>query len=342
MEPSLAANGTAVSSFVDLATTTTTTSTFVVAVPDSPTLDAIAAAQGGVVNVDISLAGNGLGTDLFAPITMSTGDDATSFTSRSVPAHDFAAAAFPRPLPRRHLKPRTGRGKTLDNPEAVQGPGGCMYNLSQQSEAPTTVGELHVADIDGMWGGYEYNTESDSTISVGLEGTNDEWQMSGTVGIDHALSTGSNASWPVDDTPSDAGNHYYMQSSFTYDDYVVNTLLSYMCPYTQWTQPVNNIGDIYPDTKNLAGSLGHDCYDNQYAKIPPDGKYGTNTQTAKTYSAAATLFGFTFSATTGFTTNIGVQYVNLSWATTYACSSNDSVPPQSTKVLYDTTALQAP
>ena len=102
-------------------------------------------------------------------------------------------------------------------------------------------------------------------------------------------------------------------------------------------QAVGSDADVYPGTGTPPRSPWGSCRnDPLHVTLAPGATWSRDQSRAAYYSSVASLFGFTFGASDGFTTNVEHDYVSHARQTTYICGDARGEAPGLAPVLYNT------
>jgi hypothetical protein len=188
-----------------------------------------------------------------------------------------------------------------------------------------------VARTKKMIGTYQYAVQADSTITIGEDFNGGPFGASGTKKVDNSIGAGG--------TDPHKGHWIrYVAADFNYGLY-------------------NGFGCDAGHQKKQADSSNADPFDG--SKAPPDNPWGTcrsdphglahvdpaansshpgtwnaDRSTAKEYSDIASVWGFHFGGTTGFTDHINILWQNYSTRTPAFVCGNQT-PVQDSSVLYN-------
>lgn len=193
----------------------------------------------------------------------------------------------------------------------------CSWNAYGKSvEDSTRIGEIHTDQSVNET--FEYHTQEDTTLSVGYsESAGSGYSGHGSLTISGSMA--GSGSFPV--TPETLryadGDMYYQRYEF---------IPGIECdPQGFKVQVDHAIGDAFLGSQSPAPNpyLGCRGYDpHGYAHLNPKGGiFSTDRSRALSYSADATIFGFNFGGSTGFTNDIYQSYVNHSAGAQYVCGT---------------------
>jgi hypothetical protein len=191
------------------------------------------------------------------------------------------------------------------------------HRYGNEREKVTRIGEVHVADPRGMSDTYEYDTQADSTITIGFSESSPTgpWSASGSLTITNSM--GTSGGWTAGrSTVIYADAHIYYQRYRSND--------AQLCFGRVWrTQADHAAGDAFPGTRRppgipYQGGCRHDP--NGYDTVTEHrGFWNSDTSKAAGYGGIASAWGFSFGGSTGFTKHIKDNYVNHSGVRTYVC-----------------------
>lgn len=284
-------------------------SNFSIAVPESQTLQHARELGHGLVEFNILVYSGSRFTSEMYPVALTQTAAHGNMTvlaqaqRRSATLNKFRAFAADPPATRRTLSALLGKlsaGGTI--PDA-----GCgAVADGSAKEDLTRIGEIHVADTSGLSMRWNYYNTSDTDLSVGISTSSDTggWSNNGTYTTSNSLGTGSGFTAPKGTLIYSDGDMYYQRYLWTGG--------APLCHY--WTNQVTSaVGDSREGTnspnRNPYGGCSPGTDPLGYAQIDPhNGSFSTDRATAQGYSDDATLFGFSFSGHTGFTSSIHHEY----------------------------------
>ena len=194
----------------------------------------------------------------------------------------------------------------------------------------TRIGEVHVANTSGLSDTFWFRHQNDETITFGYSASDPtgNWTEGGTISLTDSLSSNGYHTFGQGAVDYADSTYYYQR----YHDYIGECPASYeilavgtstvVGPGTN-TPPVNPYGGCENDPYGEAFS-GNSGWDYDVGK-------------AETYSGIATVFGFTFGGSDGFTTDVEHDYTAANGAaTTWLCGSPGDQITDS-PILYNTT-----
>jgi len=202
-----------------------------------------------------------------------------------------------------------------------------------QVEDNTRIGEVHVGSTSGLSMRWTYNSSADTTLNVGFstQGPNGAWSIDGSVTVTNSLGT--------------SGGYTASRSTTIYSDgdmWYERLIGGGACSGEWKTQVVSAVGDsgegVNSPAPNPAGTCDPAVHQDPlgWAQLSPNnGEFDVDRAVAKAYSANATVFGFSFGGSTGFTNTIhhDYHYNNPGGNTIYVCGGASGNMPNS-KVIY--------
>ena len=221
-----------------------------------------------------------------------------------MPTTRLVAAATP------HMLPAAARGDLAGAP-ALNAPDVCaILGTTYSNNQLTRIGELHVAPLAGMNGTYSYNTQADSSMSVGYTPNTGSYSVGGTVGVDNSIGAGGSS------THSNWAN--YINDRMNYEK-IENSCYTLIQPYSSNGNVADNTTAARPGT-NPWGKCESAPF---FAEIQTGGHtWGSLNSTSINESWSFAAFGlFQGSGSTGYTTTNQVSYVNNGSKTTWVCGA---------------------
>jgi hypothetical protein len=217
----------------------------------------------------------------------------------------------------------TGSAKSTSSPNYSFS--GCNAVLESNQEQSTRIGELHVANQTGETARYYYENYADSTITAGISASDSGFTLDGSVSVTNAISTNASQA-------EGAGVHPYIDSNFLYGNFLVSLGT---CGYFYVVMAYDAVGDVFAGNQAPDNPWGSCSSDPNLgtATVGPGGAYGTHSETAANYGAVASFLGFTFGATTGYSTTIDINWHNAGTVNSYVCGNNG--PANSASILYN-------
>lgn len=204
----------------------------------------------------------------------------------------------------------------------------CVFLQRSSTEGVTRIGELHVANSSGMTGHYDSSNAADAVVSVGasLTGGSGTFSGDGSISISNSIGSGGGFknqgaySWYVN------GHLYYGRFQGEGTECVAPWLL----------ESTSSVGDAFPGTRsapvNPYGKCGSDP--NGHATVAANGGYwGYDYSRAHTYDGSFSWFGFGFSTSNGFTSDVQERWDNNGSPTTLVCG--DVNPVQDSRIFWN-------
>ncbi|HET7012437.1 MAG TPA: hypothetical protein VFI65_00900 [Streptosporangiaceae bacterium] len=297
------------------ATIARSTSHFAVAVPFSPVLRRAEAQGNGNVNFDVIVFSGGRSESQYTPAALSTSAaPGNTEVAREVKAKLVRLPSFSGFSGAFRASPTTRT--------QILGHGPCKFmKVGKANERATRIGEIHVAPIHGMSDKFEYANHADSSITIGLSASpTSDFKAEGSGKVTNSIGTDSGFT-------SGPGTVIFVDAHFYYQRYIDNEVPA--CPETgpYKIQAVHAVGDTLQEkSKHPKGNPYHGCAHDPHGFATIHGVTGTYARDigkAATYSAAATWLGFSFTATTGFTTDIRHKYINKSHHSQLLCGTKE-------------------
>jgi hypothetical protein len=203
----------------------------------------------------------------------------------------------------------------------------CTYvDLNPPVEVTSRVGELHVAGQQGVTGYYNTGDTADNTISVGGSASGTDWTYDGTLTLTNSIS--ANGGFSRSD-----GFLAYVNSHIYYAEYTGN---GPDCPYRYITEATSSVGDSFPGSSTPQINPYSRCANdpNGYAEVASDGGHWNDDRSvAWTYQGSATVFGFRFGGSNGFTSHVNEGWDDSGPDATFVCGNAD--PVQDSSIFYD-------
>jgi hypothetical protein len=198
----------------------------------------------------------------------------------------------------------------------------CRWSrYGRETESVVRIGQLHLTKLRGLSLAWDYGTEADTTMSVGYSDSPDKnWTISGTYTATNSL--GTDSGFTIKNMRARrfaVGQAYFQRWKKTVGcvERTYRNELDHMAG-SSWMAGTGAHHSAVPPPNPYNGCLtSEDPYGND--RIPPNGHFNSDRDTAATLTAATTAYGMSFSATTGFTSYIHHDYVNDSRETVYVC-----------------------
>jgi hypothetical protein len=225
-------------------------------------------------------------------------------------------AFFPMPMAVRHAITAGGGVAALARPSSA--PEECNWNrFDNEIEDTTRIGEVHADQSVGLF--YTYHVQADTTLSVGYSGNSPTGGFSANGSLTVTNSMGSTGGFPAGPQiiRYADGHMYYQRYLFIGGKF---------CPPQGYKIQVDHaVGDSFlgsqvPPSNPYGGCAGFDPHG--YAEMQANGgTFNADRSRALGYSADATLFGFHFGGSTGFTNEILQSYTNRSGGAQFVCGT---------------------
>lgn len=260
----------------------------VIRVPASSQVKSLAQVNGGTVNLMLNISN---GREISTTFVPARAYGSTTARESRV-SYRAAGPSLTRVLwvPRPHQMPR---------PQPVF-PGQCVtIKVRYRNNKSTRIGELHVASISDMNGEYDYTTQADSSMSIGISTNDKNFTFGGSVEVTNSIGAGGA-------DPHGAGT-----------DVFVNDHMNYSKVWNSCGQEIvgadSSNGDVYDGHGTPPHVPWVNCLQATYfAYVPPNGgKWEGDNSHAATLSWDYSAFGnFTGSGSTGYITTNRISYVN--------------------------------
>ncbi len=317
--------------------------TFSIGVPNSATLREAGRLGNGVVEFNVLLFSGSRFSSQMIPVTLTpsaAGGNVQALAqaqSRLVPMQRFRAFS---PMPASMRQAVSTVRRTLSTAGRVTSPNGIIPNLGcgpvadgSPKEVLTRIGEVHVGGDTGLTMRFVYNNTSDTTLSVGVSTSSDSgaWSADGSYTTTNSLGTSGGFTASKSTRVYADGDMWYQRYHWTGG--------APLC--AKWTnQVVSAVGDATEGSNSPSG--------NPYGGCSPGvdplgdavvshkmGTFDSDRAVAKGYSGDATVYNFTFSGHTGFTSTIHHDYMynNPGGSDIYVCGGDSGMMPNS-KVIY--------
>jgi hypothetical protein len=270
---------------------------FSVTVPASRTLTRAAAGDHGYVNVIVAIYSGGRVTQqqLSVPVSESAARRNTRVMAEVRSRQVSVASRFP------GFKAGRIPQKCCFVP--------CNYSpINNEFEKTTRIGQVHVVDQTGMSEDFDYGTNADSTISVGVSpnpGSN--FTGSGTLTITNSIGTDAGFT-------ASAGTVQHVLTQVYYQEYQDNGADSCNPNATYKVEPASATGSAFLGTTDPpAGPPYGTCTADPYGYVTVQantGHWGADFGTAETENVAMTLWGMNYAATSGYSSTLYDNYHN--------------------------------
>jgi hypothetical protein len=304
------------------------TSAFSLTVPRSALLTKAASLNHGIAELLVTVQSGRDATSQYVPLAVTrTGVQLSASFTAELASHSLRLPMFPA------MRRLSASRVTATRPNDIVN---CIWStVGSQAERSTRIGELHVADLTGMTEGFDYQNNADTSISVGLSWSTDSgYSQDGSITLTNSIGTDSGFT-------ADRATAEYVQSDIFDQKYENNGGAD--CPGGLYKiQGVDAVGDSYPETDGYSPAknpISGGCIDApaQYgnAKVPTGGYYDSDRGTAETMSYAQNWFGFSFTTTSGFSSDLYDNYHNGTSGMVYVCGYQQV--PNVAKILYNNT-----
>ena len=301
---------------------------FSIPVPGSSTLQQAELQGHGIVNFNILVTSGSSETSEYvsAPLTVSaTAGNAAELAIQN--AHHVQAPAFPA-----FHTMSAAQMKALSATPQSGGPSCNWYAYGSEYQDRTRVGEAHVANVSGVSDTFWFKYQNDMTISVGLSSSPDSgYSFDGNIGLTNSLSANGSHTFG-------SGSVQYVNDTTNYQRYELMYGGVYSCRQYM-IQAVGSDADVYQGINTPPVNPWGGCRnDPLYATLAPGSTWSRDQSSAQYYSTVASLFGFTFSGSDGFTTDVEHDYSSSGGApeTTYICGDASGEAPTQAPILYNT------
>jgi hypothetical protein len=289
---------------------------FSVSVPSSATLTRAEKVGNGWVNFVLLVNSGNRATSQYVPAGLSSRAAlGNKVTAAEVAHHTVAVPAF-RAFSAMTTSLRHAIKAAREVPDAPI-PCGWVAN-GAPVEDPTRIGEVHVDQDSGSTDTFKYVVQADSSISVGISATDGNFGADGSAQVSNTFSGSGSFN-------NGAGTLIYANADFYYQKYSNNG--SVACGTARYkVQAASAVGDafqgIHAPPSNPYGSC-HANDPNGYAQASSGGgTFDSDRGRASSYTGIATVFGFSFGGTTGFSNDIYQDYTNNSSKTQYYCGAS--------------------
>lgn len=261
-----------------------------VSIPDTSAVARYASTNNGILNT-VVLATSG-----------------TQLTSEAAPVSVGGSMAVPTSAIQSMANPPLSKSST----ESVSvNPDTCI-NLTPtySNNVVSRIGEMHIANQSGISATYTYKTSADSTFTVGASFYGGAFSFDGTSSVGNSISVFTN--------PEGAGFLHYI------DDHMNYISQPNSCGETLvWAYSSN--GDVPSGTGVPGSNPWGTCHAAPYySELNPaggghDGTFIKSAGTSSNYSLVATVFGFGFGGSTGYSTTNTIEYYNSSSVGSWVC-----------------------
>jgi len=193
-----------------------------------------------------------------------------------------------------------------------------------EREKVVRIGQIHLTKLPRLKLAWDYGTKADTTMSVGYsESANGDFTSQGTYTVTNSIGTDSGF--------SARDKHYlrYIDGQAYFQRYSRSSLC--VKPYklqldhmvgNSWIAPTGKKHKIHPKANPYHGCLrSDDPFGN--AQVHPGAHFSSDRARAASLSGAASLFGFSFAESTGYTSDINHDYVNNTRQVVYLCGKGN-------------------
>jgi hypothetical protein len=310
---------------------TVKTGAFSIGVPDSATLRRAASLGHGIAEFNVLVYSGSRFTSQMIPVTLSSSaangniQALAQAQGRQVSMHRFRAfSPMPAAMRRAFSSVRASNLRRL----------GCgPIALGSPEEDLTRIGEIHVGGDVGLSMRWKYDTTADTTLSVGGSTASETgpWSYDGTFTATNSIGSSGGFTAGRDTLIYSDGDMWYQRYEW----------VGGMCTVGYTNQVVSAVGDSTEGSNSPGANPYGGCSPGVdplgYARLNPNkGSFDDDRATAKAYSADATVFGYTFGGSTGFTNTIhhDYSYDNPSSSSDiFVCGGDSGMMPNS-KVIY--------
>ena len=193
----------------------------------------------------------------------------------------------------------------------------------------TRIGEVHVANTPGLSDTFEFRYQNDETITFGYSAiATASWSEGGTMSLTNSLDANGGHKFGQGAVDYADTTYYYQR----YHDYIGE------CPANYEILAVGSAATVNPGTNTPGVNPYGGCENDKYG-IPfaGGGSWDYDAGKAYDYSGIATVFGFTFGGSDGFSSDVEHDYSAAAGAaTTWLCGSpGDEVT--NSPIVYNTT-----
>jgi hypothetical protein len=310
-----------------------TSQKFSLPVTGSATLSQAERSGKGIVNVEIIVVSGdkATGWGLSVPITGTSSalNGAQLAVQRTHVVHVPALPAF-------HAAQTAQLTQAPDAPD--HDAPACVWNTDGgQQDKPTRIGEVHVANTGGVSDTYEYAWQNDETISWGITAvsTKPQWTEGGTVSITNTLGANGGQTFGK-------GTGTYVYTEGYYQEYIGVGVLD-GCDGYDSALVVRQVGtaanvDSGPGKPSKVPYKGGCVNDPLHFQLQHGSYWDSDRGQSETYGGAANLYGFGFSASDGFSSDVLDAYqTSGNAAATWICGTRGH-QPTNTPIIYNTTS----
>jgi len=303
---------------------------FSIAIPQSSTAMELAKEGNGNINLQLRVFnGTQLSitfTHIAVPVAAATPQAIAA--QRAVPASAASGLNFPSPW----TVPASAQALASGSAAVPQAQ--CLYSATPYNNVQTRIGELHVANDSWMNAIFTYQYNADSVVSVGASGgSSGPWSADGSVAITNSITSGA-----AGQDPQLGGSVTYVDDHMNYER--VNQGICGFFVQATWSQGDAFAGTNSPPTNPMGNCHNAEANGWGFATIQHGdginaGTYSVDSQQQVTSSLMTNdLFNYTFSGTTGWSTDASENWYDESTMTdTYVCGANSDLSKSS--VIYN-------
>lgn len=296
--------------FYTLATVTATGAAMSVSIPHSAALDSLATQQHGVVELAVVADSSARTYGHLLPVRLISHRVITASVA------NLARVSFQWPASQAGTETTTA------------GPLACAFLERSSTEGVTRLGELHISSVSAMAGHYESNYTADNTMTVGasLNGNSGSFSSDGSITLANSISNGGGFK-------HDGGLSQYVDGHLYYGRFQGEGT---NCVAPWLLEATSSVGDAFEGTRSAPGNPYGTCHSdpNGLATIQSNGGYwGYDTSQAQKYDGAFSWYGFGFSGSNGFTSDVQERWDNNGGTTTYVCGNVD--PVQDSRIFWN-------
>ena len=278
-------------------------------VPPSRLLRSVAAAQHGIVNLQVIVLSATRGYPQFVSVRLDPAGSA-AVSSAAVSVARFDGLSF--------------RGRFLSSSRTKADPlVGCQVKQLSSTESTTRIGELHVTAQAGVSGNFNSGNTADNNITVGFSssGSDGTYSVDGSVTVSNSIGTGGGF-----------GRTGYFLRYVDGDVYYGRFIEA--CPASDWyfIQATSSVGDAFPGSQSPPLEPYPSCADdpNGHAVVAAGGGHWNDDRSrAYGYTGIANLFGFKFGGSDGYTNVINEGWDDSGPDATFVCGNKNPMPTSS-------------
>lgn len=194
----------------------------------------------------------------------------------------------------------------------------------KEVERTNLIGQMQDSGAKGSHVKFVYKTSADSTFGVGVSGSPvKNYTVSGSFTITNSMS-GSGG------VPEGPGFNGFLYGHFYRQRYEQQAAADPICGPHYVSKYVKAVGDAFTKPKNKTkmpkkdpyGRCRHDPHGDA-TMVAHGGSFDSDRAKATTYSAAATIYNLSVSGSTGYTSDIDINYTNSSNREEYICGNAD-------------------